>query len=223
MPFSFASDVIFTSEQFSRMQFNEDDKSTSMTTQDKANTEFLVNAANEQVVGFISRKILLGTCTEVFDGQGSDCIMLREFPVRSLVSVKLSTNGEFTTATNLLTGAPYAVTFTEDGELLMRDGHWPRGRQLMQAVYTAGWSFADVPYDLRMAVLLQYDWLRKVKNPGVDGGGKMLGISSRSKQGESESKDGSIGVFGMPKEVTGILERYKRMEAPLSIMFARTT
>jgi hypothetical protein len=49
----------------------------------------------------------------------------------------------------------------------------------------------------------------------------MLGLDSISKMQESQRKDSSIRRGGLVSEVVGILESYRRTDAPLSISFAR--
>ena len=95
----------------------------------------------------------------------------------------------------------------------MKNCRTPRGRGTVEVVYSAGYT--SIPYTLKQACLFQLQFLYNNY-----GGSSSLGFNSRSKMGESESKDKSIGENGLIGEVIGLVNRFKRMEAPNVSMFA---
>jgi hypothetical protein len=55
---------------------------------------------------------------------------------------------------------------TEGG--LFRDGRWPSGTKNIPVTYTAGWTTADMPYDIKNAVIqfVQFDYTRTQQGGG---------------------------------------------------------
>jgi hypothetical protein len=217
MPFTL-TDSLIDSQTVSRYFYGVDDAVTTgecSTTQEKFYVEFAVNAASQQIKTYCARQLSQQTYSEVWDGQASDVIIPREYPIQSITSIKYSGNNDFSTADSLPTGA-YA--FDEEYITLLGDAVTPRGRGLIQVVYSAGYS--PVPYDIQQACLMQAQYLFKMQGKE---GGDFLGLSSIGKMGETATKDSSIGKTGLAADVIGILSPYKRMDAPLSVMFTRVS
>lgn len=97
-----------------------------------------------------------GTTTEVFDGTGTDAILLPELPVNSVGTVEVF-NGDLTWRT--AGSADY--TLNSDGMLLATDTAgtsgvgrtWPRGRQNIRVTYDHGYDPDDLPRDVRGVAL----------------------------------------------------------------------
>jgi len=208
MPFTFSSNALISSEIFEA--FTGLDPLT-MTEGEKEIAELLVNAACQQIVQFAGRQFKSGTFTEVWDGQDSDLLIPSEYPITSVTSIKFAYFGGQGT---LIDPSLYAID-TSKTCIQFRDGiSTTRGVATVEIVYIAGYS--SIPPDLQLATLLQYKFLSS-----LSAGGGMLGLDSISKMQESQRKDSSIRRGGLVSEVVGILESYRRTDAPLSISFAR--
>jgi hypothetical protein len=218
MAFSFNANTLISSDTFSKLVYEQADGSVGMTPEQKANVEFLVDAASRQITDHLGRDIKLGTFQEVWDGQGNDMIIPRQYPVVSVSEVKFSANADFTQGTVLGVGE---FAWDEESIFLLFD-RTPRGRQCVRITYQAG--FATVPQTLQIATAIQFQMLNKAMNPGNKGlGAPDLGVQSISKMNETVTKDTSLRKFGLASEVVGLIEQYRRMDAPLSIMFTRVS
>lgn len=213
MPFTFASHALVTSEAVSKFIDGSDDWSASLTSQEKYSVELLVNAISKQIMKHVSSDIKAADYTEVWDGAGSDELVPRERPIISVTSVKFASDGDFDSQSAIDGDGVTADSYS----IRLRWGRTPVGRGLVQVVYRAG--FEEVPDDIVLATLLQLQWgLRKMKR-----GDAFVGMQSASKNGETQVKDRAITTYGLIAEVVGLLDPYRRFEAPLSIMFSRVS
>lgn len=220
MPFTFSADALVTSEEVSNYLYSVDDATTldAVTAAVKLNIELNVNAATSQILKYIGYKIREATYTEAWDGNGSDEMIPRQFPITGVTSVKVSGNGDFASADPIST----SLIFWDDVSIRFRDMRTPKGRGVIQIVYTAGYD--EIPPDLVLASILQIQFLNKKTGQG----GFMSGISSISKGvgggNETQTKDKEIAVKGgLIMEVAAMLDAYQRFEVPNSIMYARTS
>lgn len=114
--------------------------------------------------------------TETYDGGAAE-ILLRCWPVTSVVSVKEDADGDWAGATALTADTDYRL-FAERGALLRltQGATWTEGRQTVQAVYRGGYLGPDAtpvsgvstaPTHIQEAVLLQARelWVRR-REPG---------------------------------------------------------
>lgn len=170
----------------------------------KKKIEFLVNAASSAIQDYCDRGFNSSLISgEIHDGQGSDLIVLRNYPVQEVTELKLKGM--------VMEKANYYVT--EQGAIMLKNGYrTPRGRGSVEVSYVAGYQ--EIPYAIKQACFYQFQHLY---NGYGDGGN--LGVSMRGKMGETERKDSSIAEFGLIAEVIGLIKRYKRLESPNSVMF----
>lgn len=214
MSFTFAAHVLITPEELSEFVFGVDDASVGMTTQQVASVNLMVGAISRQIIRHVGSNLKEATYTEVWDGAGSDELVPRERPIVSVSSIKFAANGQFGDSSVSL---PAESFFTDGTSIKLRSVRTPSGRGLVQAVYVAGYD--TVPEDIKMAHLLQFQWAYKQ----IGKGDAMVGIKQISKMQESQTKDDTLAKLGLRSEVVGLLEPYIRFEAPLSIMFTRTS
>jgi hypothetical protein len=215
MPFSFSSDALVDSATVSNFFYQVPDAvaTAECPAEEKFFVEFAINAASEQIISFCSRKFKQATYTEVFDGQEADLIIPKHYPITGITSVKFASNHGFSTATPI---DDAAYNFDEEYIYLTDGVLTPRGRGLVQVIYQAG--YATIPYAVQQACIIQAQYLLKFQGKE---GNAMLGYNSVGKMGEQASRDVNIGEHGLVAEVIGMLLPYKRMEAPLSVMFNR--
>lgn len=212
MAFTFANHVLVTPELFEAFTGLDD---ASMSAADKMSTELLVNASSKQILQFTGRLFKQGTFSEVWDGQDSDLILTTEYPVISVTSVKFSFNGDFASQ-QAIDPQLYGVDPSGSSISFRGNVRTPLERACVQVVYQAG--YATIPEDLQLASLLQYKFLASLKS-----GGGMIGLDSIAKMQESQRKDQSLKRGGLISEVVGMLESYRRIDAPMSVSFARVT
>lgn len=219
MAFTFKSNCLIDSTTFSQLVYGTTDGSTGLTAVEKANVEFLVNSTNDKIVKYINRNLLQTTYTEVLDSSGSDIIFPKEYPINSVTSIKFSSvNSGFATA-QALDSDYYGIRDSEHIYLIISPNWVGRGK--VQLVYNAGYALADIPSDLKYALVLQYKMDRKLMNVGEQTADSSIYESGSSKMGESFSANKTFKDSGFAKEVLQILDTYKRCEVPNTVMFNR--
>ena len=219
MAFTFKSNCLIDSTTFSQLVYGVTDGSTGLTAVEKANVEFLVNSTNDKIVKYINRNLIQTTHTEVLDSSGSDVIFPKEYPINSVTSIKFSSvNSGFATA-QALDSDYYGIRDSEHIYLIISPNWVGRGK--IQIVYNAGYILADIPSDLKYALVLQYKMDRKLVNVGEQTADSSIYESGSSKMGESFSANKTFKDSGFAKEVLQILDTYKRCEVPNTVMFNR--
>lgn len=173
--------------------------------------EFSVKAVCSQIRTFCGYAFVVDDYTEVWDAQGSDVLIPSETPINNVTSIKFASDGNFANS-DALDSTDFVIHPTKQF-ISLRYMRFPRGRGMIEVKYNAGYS--TIPEDIQMAVCLQYSFMNKSKdNPGWKSIGKM---------NESQTMDDKISEHGMPAQVYSILKAYKKIEAPLSLMFSRTS
>jgi len=115
---------------------------------DDVTLQSLITNASLQVLQFIDRPHILasvlGALTETYDGNDSDRLLPRQFPIIAVTGVSID-GVPIQQATN-----PTVAGFLWDSRrVLLRGFRFCRGVQNVQLSYTAGYS--SVPLDLRQA------------------------------------------------------------------------
>lgn len=154
---------------------------------------------------------------EILDSNGSDTIVPRNSPVRSVEAIYTSVNSDGSGG-NILDPEFYRVD--TDG-ITLRAINQPRGRFFVRVDYTYGYD--GLPPEVKHAMLMGIDaeWIRKNdKSVGT-------GRGARSKKDESESGGSGGGMgwdtkVGLPNEVIAKLQTYKQsFEFPTQPMATR--
>ncbi|MBZ5508963.1 MAG: hypothetical protein LAO78_26180 [Acidobacteriia bacterium] len=117
---------------------------------DDVTLQSLISNASLQVLQYIDRPHILasvlGPLTEIYDGNDSDRILPRQFPVIAVTAVSVD-NVPIQQASS-----PVAAGFLWDARrILLRGFRFSRGVQNVQLSYTAGYS--SVPLDLKQAAI----------------------------------------------------------------------
>ena len=202
----------------SKFMFGVDDITATpkLTAQQIVALELMADTASEQVRAFCDFAIKEASYTEVWDGAASDELIPHEIPITAITSVKFAANGDFTSVDPLPIVA--AVIGSRGMVINLRDNLLtPRGRGMVQIVYTAG--YAVVPKMIQFATLRQLQYLYKQMGQGD----AMTGLESIAKMNESQKKDSNLGQNGLLTEVEGMLKDFRRFDSPNSIMFTRVT
>ena len=188
------------------------------------NTEYdtlltlLRDSVEAAVLAYVETEFALTVITnEILDSNGSDTIVPRNSPIRSVQSIYTAVDSDGSNG-NLLDPSFYRVD--TDG-ITLRSINQPRGRFFVRVDYTYG--FDGLPPEVKHAILMGIDaeYIRKEKK-SVGGG-----VTSRSKKDESESLGGAGGEgwnskVGLPNEVIAKLQTYKQsFEFPTQPMATR--
>lgn len=100
------------------------------------------------------RSLIQEEITEYHDGDGTDCVMLRSAPVSSTaanIAVYLDNSRDFDSDSQI-SGSSLFVS-PDTGEVHYNGGYFDRGQNNIKVVYTAGYTQANIPHDLRIAAL----------------------------------------------------------------------
>jgi hypothetical protein len=182
-----------------------------MEASDKATCEAFVQGITAQVRSFCSTHLSQATYQEVWDSQGSDVLIPSECPISSVVSLKIAADGKFSNV-EPLAASDYAIHPSKQ-YLSLRYMRFPRGRGMIQVEYVAG--YADIPKDIQLAIALQYNFMQKMKDTPA--------IKTITKLQETMTYDDKVSEYGMAPVAYNLLMPYKRVEAPLSVMFSRVS
>lgn len=185
--------------------------STDLSSSEKLKIEMNIKGINAQFRKFCGTFFSLANYVEVWDSQGADVLIPGEIPITAITSIKVSGDGDFSNAEAI--PANDYVLHPSRQFISMRNYRFPRGRGMIEVKYSAG--YATIPEDIQLAVLLNYNFLTRLgDNPGLKSIGKM---------NETQSIDDKVLEYGLPAQVYAILKPYCKIEAPLSVMFARVT
>lgn len=218
MAFTFKSNCLITSQEFSNLVYGLDDGSTSLTAIEKANIELIVNAVNDRILKYLDRKLIQASYTEVRDTNGSDLILTKEYPIISVSSIKIAEKPSDFATTTALSSDVYNIN---DNFITLYELPYTKGRSKIQIQYTAGYLQADIPSDLKFALIVQFKMDNKLMNVGEVAADSSIYTSGVSKMGESFSANKTYNEKGLAKEVLQILDNYKRLETADIDMFAR--
>jgi hypothetical protein len=164
---------------------------------DDVTLQSLISNASLQVLQYLDRPHILasvlGTLTEVYDGNDSNRLLPHQFPIISVTSVSID-NVSIPQATT-----PVAAGFLWDTRrILLRGFRFCCGLQNVQVSYTAG--FPSVPLDLKQAAIEAF----------------ALSYRQRVRIGEkSNSMSGQVNVsFDMgdvPPRSMSVFSQYRRL------------
>lgn len=131
-----------------------------------------INRATDIIESYCRRRFLSTVHTdEIYSGDGSRYLSLRNFPVTSLASVAYRT-GDFSSPswdavdTELFT---LDTAAGNDSGVIYLDTGFHRGVENYRFTYTAGYALADVPNDLKEACIeiVSYLFNRRKSTPGI--------------------------------------------------------
>jgi hypothetical protein len=160
--------------------------------------EDLVNALSDLFDVSTQRNLKASDITEYRDGDDSDSLWLRNYPVNETTSslfLYIDFDREF--GSEKLVAAADRIINPQTGKVTLVSSVFPSWPQSIKIVYNAG--YATIPGDLRIAlkVSLAYFWKQK----------KVAGVASMT----SGAGGGSVTfIDDLPKTVQTILARYTR-------------
>lgn len=214
MPLALNDNCLVDSLTVSRFVFGVDDitQDPDMSSQDKYAIALAVNAASAQVQKYCDYQFIQEDYVEVWDSPESDQLLPRELPINSVASIIRALDGNFDGVTPI----DPELYYTDGRIVFFRYGYgMERARGAMQVTYNAGYE--EIPQDLQLACMMQFQYLNKQ----IGKGDSLLGLKSASKMNENVTMDDAIGKTGLISEVEGMLRPHVRLEVPHSIRFAR--
>lgn len=161
----------------------------------------LVNEVSSWVANFIGRPLILASYVEYYDGDGSSEMLLRRFPVVAVTNINRDDLRQWTSSTDLdLTNNVMIDLQAGIVRLWNNEVNFYRGRGNIRVTYSAGWTLAQVPYAIQLAVrkLVSYIYHEAYVNQRV-------GVAS-------ESQDARVITYlnePILKDVEHMLEPYR--------------
>jgi len=176
---------------------------------DEAILALVVASSSARIERYLMRRILEHDFSGEFDSIGQRDLVLSEYPVRNVTSVRCDPERVFGDETKLADNAWYCATvpydvFEDLPAVLIFDSFLslPIGRRIIRIDYTAGYPLEQMPEDLKLATEELVAWeLRRVKSKqiGVNG---LVPTSGRMER--------SVLEMQMPANVREMLEPYIR-------------
>ncbi|HET9183257.1 MAG TPA: hypothetical protein VFP59_14060 [Candidatus Angelobacter sp.] len=164
---------------------------------DDVTLQALITNGSAQVLQYINRSHILcsvlGTLNETYDGNDSDRLLPRSFPVISVSSVTVDGNAVPQAP------QPWLPGFLWDGRRVLLRGYiFTRGVQNVQITYTAG--YLSVPLDLKQAAIEAF----------------ALAYRQRTHIGEKSSSMGgqvtlAFDMSDVPPRSLSIFNQYRRL------------
>ncbi|MBA4406974.1 hypothetical protein C0389_06845 [bacterium] len=111
--------------------------------------EECINSASNQIENYCHRKFVSAVYTEYYDGTSTIYLKLDNYPVTTLTSVEIwdyATQAVLQTLTN-----HQDYELMEDEGMIYQSSGFARGKKNYKIVYTAGYSTATMPEDLKNA------------------------------------------------------------------------
>jgi uncharacterized phiE125 gp8 family phage protein len=116
--------------------------------------ESLINQISVAITNYVGRKFLQASYTEYYDGDGRDRVILNNFPVSALTSLHDDPDRQFGASTlidttNIILDSAAGIVRVYRGK-----PSFLYGVANIKAVYTAGYTLANIPHDIQLAARL---------------------------------------------------------------------
>jgi len=178
--------------------------------------QMIMDSTEQSIYNYCDTEFELTTiANEVLDGNSSDTIIPRYWPVNSVSEIKWGTKPDGSDGV-VIDSDYYQV---KDDSVILQNFVTPFERSTISISYTYGYD--GVPPDVKLAFIQCVEAVYRRKSR------KTIGMSSRSKKDESESYSGDMDAWdeltGLPKEIIYMLKPYKSFEFPSQPMATRNT
>ena len=163
----------------------------------------LVNNASQQAAQYCGRRFVSETYTEYYDGDGSDKLIVKNYPIISVTSLHDDTNRLFQSYSEIDVSANVLL---ESGAGIVRLWNeysaFSKGKANIKIVYVAGYT--TIPYSLQHAALLivMYTYKRQYQDQRIGLQSETIGDRNMTYSNED-----------IPKAAKTILDTYKSMGA----------
>lgn len=164
--------------------------------------EDLINRASAWANRHTGRQLLEADYEEFYDGDGSDELMLNNYPVLEIASVHDDPIREFGASSLLVEDTDFLVDAAA-GILTGLPGHpvFFRGKRTIKVAYSAGYADDAIPHDLKDAVLMivQHHYKRMYQDQRIGLASETIGDQTFT----YSEKD-------IPAKAQTTLDRYRR-------------
>jgi len=163
-----------------------------------ARYEDIINAVSWRFNDYTKRKLKARSITEYRDGNGTQEIYTREWPINSNstnISIYIDEDRAYSTSTKV--SATSIVIYSTPGRIYLDDDTMTEAAKSVKLVYNGGYS--TIPYDLAYACkeMCRLMWKREQTN--------LIGVKTQNVEGQSISFEEDL-----PWSVKRILNMYKR-------------
>lgn len=114
----------------------------------------LITAASVWANNYTSRILKQQTFTEYYDGDGTELLFLKNYPIEEITTIHQDSDRVF--GTDTLVDSDNYVVYADNRSLVGDGVSWEKGIQTIKIVYVAG--FDTVPYDLVNAITELVDY-----------------------------------------------------------------
>lgn len=156
----------------------------------------LINRVSADCAGYCGRTFISKTYTNAeFDGNGQSVLVLPQYPVTAVSALKASING-----TALTQGRENDYVFDQDSGIVTLIGQtFSNEKRGVTITYTAGYTLANVPQDLKQSVLEAIAFRYQVMDK------KRVGVTSQ----EAGNQRSYYTTAPYPEYVISIWDRYR--------------
>lgn len=135
--------------------------------------EWAIEAASAIAVRRTRRELASFVQTEILDGTGSDFVLVSQYPVTGLISVRVDQARVWGEDCELVDACHF-----DSAGIVTLPRRTPEGRGIIRLQYPSGYDIAngELPFDLQEAVVEVTAWLKK----RLSGGMSQVGIRSES-------------------------------------------
>ena len=169
-------------------------------TTDDALLTRLITSASAWIQSYLNRTFALGSFTDVVDGNGSQRLILGNYPIQSLVSVYCREDGGTAVDPSILVFDSTSITLVDPLSTIPTLAYrrrWPLGKSNITVNYTAG--YATTPMDIEEAcieiVALRYREKGRV------------GTQTMNTKGESVT----FSIMDVPTNVKTLLKNWRNV------------
>lgn len=153
-----------------------------------------INAATQAIETYCGRDFEVTTATEYHDGDLSNSILSRQWPINSITELWVDPTRGFTTTSYLLDATDYVIQ--GDSRITFLSLITPRVSGCIKLVYSYGYS--TIPPDLNLACIWLVEWFQYHRNR------QDMGRTNASKGDES------IGILAeAPKMILQLINPYR--------------
>lgn len=128
-------------------------------TEDDSLTQELITKASFWANNYTGRILASQTFTEIYDGDGSDILFLKNYPITSVTTVHQDSDRTF--GSDTLIAATDYLTYAYNRKLVGIGTRWFKDIQTIKVVYVAGFVIGSIPEDLVNAVTMLVDFWSK--------------------------------------------------------------
>ncbi|MBI9103756.1 MAG: hypothetical protein JEY99_15175 [Spirochaetales bacterium] len=140
--------------------------------EEKTFTELLIFSCSAEIETYTDRMLKQRQLRELRDGFKQDEIILRQYPVKEITSLKVDKNRDYAEET-LIPPDYYSCRIPgenddkeQKSEIILADGFsFPRGKNNIEIIYTAGYAEDQIPEPIKTATLELVEWtMKRLKN-----------------------------------------------------------